>query len=116
VRAGCLFSLLLVVSVTYVGIKFLEVYVRFYRMQDEVKTQASFAPSLTDDVIRRRLVARSDSLGLPLGPKQWNIRRSYAPPREIRIEAQYEDSVVISLPGYAKVFRFSFTPSARVGL
>lgn len=114
-RLGCLFSLFLLVSGTYYGIQFFEVHFRYYRIRDQVKTQAGFAPSLTDDVIRRRLVHASDSLGLPLGPKQWEIRRTREP-QEIRIEAQYDDSVVIALPGFTKVFRFHFTPSARVSL
>ncbi|MBI1723151.1 MAG: hypothetical protein HYR48_04510 [Gemmatimonadetes bacterium] len=114
-RIGCLFSLFLFVSAIYYGIQYFEVYFRYYRMQDEVKTQAQFAPTLSDDVIRRRLVARADTLGLPLGTRQWDIRRS-ANPREILIHAEYDDSVAIELPGYTKVIRFHFTPGARVPL
>lgn len=114
-RVGCLFSLLLFVSVIYYGIQYFEVYFRYYRMQDEVKTEAQFAPTLADDVIRRRLVARADTLGLPLGPKQWDIRRSSNPP-VITIHAEYDDSVLIELPGYTKVFRFRFTPNAQAPL
>ena len=115
VKLGCLFSLFLVVASVYYGIKFFEVRFRFFQMQDEVRTQATFAPTMSDDVIRRRLVARADTLGLPLGPKQWEIRRSREP-REIRIHAVYEDSVLLELPGYTKVFRFTFEPQARVPL
>lgn len=114
-RMGCLVTALLLVGGIYVGIQFFEVYFRFYRIRDEVRTQAAYAPSLTDDVIRRRLVAAADTLGLPLGPKQWTIRRSFNP-RQMIIEAQYDDSVVIEIPGLRKVFRFRFTPSARLGL
>lgn len=111
VRAGCLVTLLVLAIGAYVGIKYFEVQFRYYRMQDEVKTQAAFAPVLSDDVIRRRLVAAADSLGLPLGPKRWSIRRSAAP-RQIFISAQYQDSVVFALPGWRKVWRFRFTPGA----
>ncbi len=114
-KLGCLFSLLLVVAGVYYGIKFFEVRFRFYQMQDEVRTQATYAPTMSDDVIRRRLVATADTLGLPLGPRQWEIRRSREP-REIRIHATYEDSVVIELPGFTKVWRFTFEPQARVPL
>jgi hypothetical protein len=114
-RIGCLVSALVLVGGIYYGIRFFEVYFRFYRIRDEVRTQAAYAPSLSDDVIRRRLVAASDALGLPLGPKQWEIRRSFNP-RQITIAAQYDDSVVIELPGITKVFRFRFNPSARLGL
>lgn len=114
-RLGCLFSLFILVSGFYYGIRFFEVYLRYYRIQDEVKTQANFAPSLGDDVIRRRLVTWSDSLNLPLGPRDWEIRRSRQP-AEIQIRAEYDDSVVIELAGFTKVFRFHFAPHARVGL
>jgi hypothetical protein len=114
-RYGCLISALLLAFGVYVGIQFFEVYFRYYQIQDEVRTQAQFAPSLTDDVIRRRLVARSDTLGLPLGPRQWEVRRSFNP-REMTIRAEYEDSVVIEVLFIRKVFRFRFTPSARIGL
>ena len=95
----------------YVGIKYFEVQFRYYRIQDEVKTQAAYAPVLSDDVIRRRLVAAADSLGLPLGPKKGSIRRS-GEPRQIVISAHYQDSVVFTLPGWRKVWRFRFTPGA----
>ena len=111
VRVGCVVTLLGLFLGAYVGIKYFEVQFRYYRIQDEVKTQAAFAPALSDDVIRNRLVAAADSLGLPLGPKRWNIRRSAAP-RQIIIAAQYQDSVVFSLPGWRKVWRFRFTPGA----
>jgi len=111
VRAGCVVTMLVLAIGAYVGIKYFEVQFRYYRIQDEVKTQVAFAPVLNDDVIRRRLVARSDTLGLPLGPKRWTIRRSNDP-RQITIAAQYEDSLVIRVPGWRRVWRFTFRPGA----
>lgn len=115
VRLGCLFTMLLVAAGVYYGIKFAEVRFRYYQIQDEVQNEADYAPTMSDDVIRRRLVARADSLGLPLGPRQWSIVRS-RDPREIRIHATYDDSVVIELPGWTKVFRFTFEPQGRAAL
>jgi hypothetical protein len=109
VRMGCLFTLLVTAVFVYYGIQFLEVRIRYFQIQDEVKTQAAFAPALSNDVILRRLVARADSLGLPLGPRRWTIRRANDP-RSITIQAEYEDSVVIELPGWRKVWRFTFRP------
>jgi len=111
IKVGCLLTLLILALVGYYSIKYFEIRFRFYQMQDEVNTQAHFAPVMSDDVIRRRLVAQADSLGLPLGPKKWSIHRSTAP-REIVIAAQYEDSLVIALPGWRKVWRFQLHPGA----
>ncbi|HEY2807001.1 MAG TPA: hypothetical protein VGI92_14170 [Gemmatimonadales bacterium] len=110
-KLGCIFTLVIIVAVFYYGIDFLRVRFRYYQIQDEVKTQASFAPALDDITIRRRLVAKADSLGLPLGDQDWTIRRTGGP-RSISISAAYTDSVVISFPGIRKVFYFNFTPSA----
>jgi hypothetical protein len=112
-RLGCLFALLVLVAVLYYGIQFVEVQFRYYRMQDEVKTQASFAPILDDQTIRARLIAQADTLGLPLDSRAWTVRRTRdARGRLITIEAEYDDSVVIELPGIRKVWRFHFRPAA----
>ena len=111
VKLGCLFTILVVVAVVYYGIDFLHVRFRYYQIQDEVKTQASFAPALDDITIRRRLVAKSDSLGIPLGERDWIVRRTYTP-RQIYISGTYDDSVVMEFPGLRKVFYFRFNPNA----
>ena len=112
---GCLFTLAVLATAIYIGIGAAEVYWRFYRLQDFVKGQAEFAPALTDDIILRRLVGFSDTLGVSLGPRSWQIRRT-SRPREISISAQYRDSIVIALPGFRKVFFVEFKPSARAAL
>jgi hypothetical protein len=114
-RLGCLFFLLLVVFILYNSKDFGTVYMRYYRMKDEVKTQTTFAPGLSDAAIRDRLVLRADSLDVPIGPKGWAIRRTRNP-GEITIRGEYNDSVVIDLLAYHKVFRFHFVPSARAPL
>lgn len=111
IKLGCLFTIVLLVAGVYYGIEFLEVRLRYYKIQDYVKTQADFAPALDDVTIRRRLVAKSDSLGLPLGTREWTVRRSYTP-RQIFITATYRDSVVLEFPGLRKVWHFTFTPTA----
>lgn len=117
VRLGCIVSALVFVGIAYYGLEFFRVRYRYYQIQDEVKTQAAFAASAEDRAILQRLVAKSDELGLPLGPRQWTIRRTRDPQRPgarvITIHAQYEDSVVLALPGFRKVWRFTFTPSAE---
>lgn len=114
-RFGCLAGILLLVAIVYAAITIVPVYWRAYQMQDEVKTQASFAPALTDKVILERLVAQADSLRLPLGPGAWYIHRT-SEPREITIRASYDDSVVFQIISWRKVVRFHFTPSAKAAL
>jgi hypothetical protein len=111
IKLGCLFTLVCVVAIVYYGIDFLHVRFRYYQILDTVKTQATFASALDDITIRRRIVAKSDSLGLALGDKDWTVRRTYSP-RQIYISATYQDSVVLEFPGIRKVFYFTFTPSA----
>lgn len=114
-RIGCLFAILLVVLIVY-GVKdFGGVYWRYYQLVDVVKSQASFAPGLTDAAIRDRLVLECDTLNIPLGPKQWQIERTRSP-SEISISAEYTDSVVVDVPGFHKVYYFHLTPSARAPL
>ncbi len=114
-RLGCLFAVLIVAFLAYIGKDFAGVYFRYYQINDEAKTQAGFAPALSDAAIRDRLVLRADSLGLVIGPKQWEIKRTRGP-AEITISATYTDSVIVNLPGYYKVFRFQFTPTAKAPL
>ena len=111
VKLGCLVTLLLIAAGFYFGIDFLHMRFRYYQIQDAVQTQANFAPALDDITIRSRLVARSDSLGIPLGARDWIIKRTYSP-RQIHIEGTYVDSVVIEFPGFRKVIYQTFTPQA----
>jgi len=112
---GCLFAVLLVVVVAYLAKDFGTVYFRYYQLNDEVKSQASFAPGLTDQAIRDRLVSLSDSLNIPLGPRDWQIKRTRSP-SEISISATYTDSAVVIFPGIRKVYYFHLNPGARAPL
>jgi len=114
-RLGCLAGVLVLAAIVYAAILVVPVYWRAYQMQDEVKSQASFAPALSDKVILERLVAMADTLGIPLGPRQWYIHRT-SEPREIVIRAAYDDSVVFRLVVWRKVVRLHFAPSAKAAL
>jgi hypothetical protein len=113
IRLGCLFVIAVVVLAIYVGKDFGFMYWRYYQLQDQVKTQVSFAPGLTDKAIRDRLVAECDTLNIPIDPKQWEITRAGG---EITISAAYRDSVVVDLPGFRRVFYFELHPGAHAGL
>jgi len=116
VKLGCLIVLALLVGLVYVGKGVGSVYWKSYQMQDEVKSQASFAPALTDKVIIERLAAMADTLGIALGPQDWYVKRTTRPPKEITISAAYDDSVVFSFLKWRKVLRFHFTPHAKADL
>ena len=55
-------------------------------------------------------MARADSLGVPLGPEQWCIKRTK---QNIVIRGEYEDSVVVAALSWRKVLHFHFTPHAE---
>lgn len=96
---GCLLSLLLFVSALYYGVHIGEVYIRYYRLLDAMQFQASLAPSTTDDVIKRRLMATADSI---LGQTpSFQVGRAGNPAR-ITIQAEYRDSV--DLPFFKRAF------------
>ncbi len=107
---GCLLLIFVVAVAAYVLRDVPGVFWRYYQMQDEVKSEASFAPGLSDAAILARLVATADTLGLPLGPKDWTITRAQ---NQIDIEAAYDDSVALELLTWRRVIRFHFQPHSR---
>jgi hypothetical protein len=112
---GCLFSLFILAVAVSVGIDVADVYWRYYRLQTFVKDQVTFAPELTDDVIRDRLIAYSDTLGVPLGRRDWTVRRTWSP-KEFTISAQYRDTIRIEFLGLRRVFVVEFKPNGRGAL
>ncbi len=103
-RTGCLFLVLLLVAVVYFGHPIASMYIRYYRMENEMQTQARFAPSIDDGAIRRRLLQTIDDLGLPPEARRLSIRRT-SRPREIIISTSWEETIV--LPFYTRVQRFA---------
>ena len=115
-KVGCVIVLALLVLAVWVGKSVGAVYWRYYQMQDEVKSEAAFAPSLTDKTILERLVAQADTLGLPLGPDAWTITRTTRAPKQITITASYDDSVAFQVLKWRRVFYFHLHPHARADL
>ncbi|MGH7695110.1 MAG: hypothetical protein ACRENH_09015 [Gemmatimonadaceae bacterium] len=64
-KLGCLFLLLLLAAVVYVGVDVGEAYWRYYRFRDAVEQEAQYGANRSDADIKRRLIALADSLGLP---------------------------------------------------
>jgi hypothetical protein len=104
-KLGCLVTTMLVVATAYFGFGVAEVYVRAYRFEDAMKTQARFARQLPDDVIRRHLRSLADSLGLPEEAGALRIRRTAS---KFEISAEYHEN--LELPGMIRTVRFN--PSA----
>jgi len=100
---GCLVSLLFLVGALYYGVNIGELFFRYYRLLDEMQTEAALAPSLDDGTIRRRIQAAAQDIGLPAQAQQIRIARR-ASPREIVIETEYSESV--SLPLFNHTFNF----------
>ena len=104
-RTGCLFLVLVVVAVVYFGLPIGGMYIRYYRMENEMRTQARFAPSIDNGTIQRRLLQTVDALGLPLeASRRLRIVRT-SRPREIVISTTWEETIV--LPFYTRVQRFA---------
>ena len=101
---GCLISLLIFVAVLYYGVNIGEVYFRYYRLLDEMKTQARLAAALDNGTIQRRIQTAIQDIGVPdeAGTGLTITRRPM--PREITIETTYRESV--HLPLFDHTFRF----------
>jgi hypothetical protein len=95
---GCLVSLLLFGAALYYGVHIGEVYLRYYRLLDAMRFQASMAPSSDNAVIASRLDAAADTI-LGRSPRFVIDRR----PRRITIRTQYRDSV--DLPFFKHIFQ-----------
>jgi hypothetical protein len=98
---GCLFSLAIAGALMYVGVKVGEVYWRYYEYQDDINQQVRFAAHTSNDQILFHLLAMADSLYLPEGAKEHQIRRTVA---AIAIEVEYDDR--IELPKYTRGVHF----------
>lgn len=93
---GCLVWAVGFAAVCFYGFHVGQVFFKYYRLQDAMQSQARLAPSLTDDVIRRRLYEESSEILQPDKPLRFRIQRTDRP-RRIVIETQYTDSVVVPL-------------------
>jgi len=94
---GCLFSLLIFVAALYYGVHIGEVYFRYFRLIDEMDTQARLAAALDDGTIRRRVEAAVQDIGIPNTASTNLVVRRTAMPREIVIETRYSETVTLPL-------------------
>lgn len=102
-RIGCLFIVLILAVGGYYAVNIGGVYWRYVQMKDAMQAEARLAPSISDDVIRRRLQSKAEELGLPREAQRFTIRRR-ARPREIEISTQWQQ--VIELPFVPRILTF----------
>ena len=91
---GCLLTLLVLAAIAYFSFNVGEVYWRFYAFRDAMRQEARFAGHNSDDVIKRRLRAKADSLGLPEGARQVRVRRQG---RHLSIWTEYYENIELPL-------------------
>jgi hypothetical protein len=100
---GCLFSLLFFVAMLYYGVNVGEVFFRYYRLVDEMDSEARVAAALDNGTIQRRIAAAVQDIGLPDSAGRVEIRRSMTP-RQITISTDYSET--LDLPLFRHTFVF----------
>ena len=100
---GCLFSLLVFVAALYYGVNVGEVFFRYYRLLDEMDSQARIAAGLDNGTIARRIASAVQDIGIPDSAGRVVVRRT-ASPREITITTDYSETV--NLPFFTHTFVF----------
>jgi hypothetical protein len=105
-KLGCLVSLLMLAAVIYFGVNVGKHMWTYYVFKDAMQEEAHFAAHRTDAVIKRRLQAKVDSLGLPESAKNIRVKRSG---NVILIFTEYYDHV--EFPLYVK--EIHFTPQVQ---
>ncbi len=96
---GCLGTIVMTVLVIYFGARFIPPWMHYQQFQDEMRSDARFGTTLTDSIIRIRLVAQADTLGLPPEAKRIVIRRRGGRPPTITISADYTERVDLPIFG-----------------
>lgn len=103
-RLGCLFALLLIVTVLYYGLPVVKLYWDYYQLVDEMRTNARFASTMTDEEMMRRLRLAVDERDIsPEAKRYFVIRRSSFPPT-VTVRTQYKET--IELPFHRRVIVF----------
>lgn len=89
-RLGCLIQLVILGGLIYFGVFLGEDAMAYYRLRDAMKQEARFAAHRSDQQIRDRLRAFSDSVKLPESAKDIQIVRDDS---TIRIWSEYDQEV-----------------------
>ena len=101
-QVGCLLSALIVATVVYFGYNIGSALWDYYQYLDRMKQEVRFAASRSDAVIKRRISAFADSIGLPEAARNVHVKRG---DKVIVIWAEYYH--VMEFPGFAREIRFN---------
>jgi len=96
---GCLVSLALFIGALYYGVHIGQVYLRYFELLDDMRTQVHMGTHFSDSEIAAHLAAQADSL-LGEAPR-FQITRGGRPNR-ITIQTEYTESV--DLPFFKHTF------------
>lgn len=101
-QLGCLVLMAIGVAVVYFAISIGGVLLDYYQFTDRMKQEVRFAASRSDAVIKRRVAAFADSLGLPEAARNVHVKRGS---KLILIWAEYYHN--IEFPGFVREIRFN---------
>ncbi|HEX3928347.1 MAG TPA: hypothetical protein VHW65_10145 [Gemmatimonadales bacterium] len=110
---GCLGTIVLFVVIGYLAAELGPPWLRYQQFNDEMRSAARYGVSLPDSVIRARIMARADSLRLPLAAHHVVIVRHRGTNGTIRISAPYTETIHLLLLGDRTLH---FKPSAEESL
>lgn len=91
-RLGCLVQLIIFGGLLYFGLYVGEDALAYYRLRDAMKQEARFAGHRSDQQIRDRLKAFTDSVKLPAAAKDIRIVRDDS---KIHIWTEYDQEVML---------------------
>lgn len=97
-------------AVLWVGFKVADPHIKYWQLKDEMNQAARFASTLSDEEIRRRIVAEVRRLNLPEQAEQVGVHRQ--PGRSVVIWLEY--TVTVDLPKFDQ--EFTFRPVAEAPL
>jgi hypothetical protein len=100
-RIGCLVGLVILLIAGMIAYKMVPVKVKAAEMRDAVSDEAKSAGQHNDKWIAAALLQKAQSLELPVGEKDIEIRRANS---EIRVDVDY--TVPVKFPGYTYQWHF----------
>lgn len=107
---GCLGTIVVFVLIIYFGARIIPPWMHYEQFQDEMRSDARFGTTLTDSIIRIRLLAQVDTLGLPAEARRITIRRRNGRPPTITISTEYTERITLPIFG---VKLLHFKPTAE---
>lgn len=100
-KIGCIFWLLVLAAVGVVGFEWVPVRIKTAEFRDYMDEQAKFGQHTPPEVIKNRLLAKANTLQLPIGKDSCKVER---PGDRIVMQCVYE--VKLEFPGYEYVWHF----------